>query len=58
LKSRRYSFAVDSSWLEGAELLVLQRIDAGRFSRTFEVRDFRMADHTLEKWQERAGKDD
>ena len=56
MKHNPYAFTVDEQWLADAEVLVAERFDAGRFSRTFQIRDFRMSENTLEQWQQRSRK--
>ncbi len=50
------AFEVDPGWLADAAVMVVERVEVGRFSRHFEIRDFRMSDNTLEQWQRRIRK--
>jgi hypothetical protein len=52
----RNGFVVDPAWLADTVMLVVERVEVGRFSRHFEIRDFRMSDNTLEQWQQRIRK--
>ena len=53
-KASQRSQPVDASWLEGAEVLVMERVEIGRFVRDFLINDFRMSENTLDQWQQRA----
>ncbi|MBZ5552042.1 MAG: ABC transporter permease [Acidobacteriia bacterium] len=48
-------FPVDAEWLSGAEVVIPDRIETARFTRTFQVKDFQMADYVLEAWLHRHG---
>lgn len=50
----RQSFMPDDAWLKDARLAVVKRNYVGQFSKKFEIKNFRMADYTLERLQERA----
>jgi hypothetical protein len=56
IAQNRYPFPVNASWLADAEVLVIERVEVGRFSRTFQMRDFRLSENTLERWQQRSRK--
>jgi hypothetical protein len=44
--------AIDDAWLAGASLVVIKRNFVGHLSRQFEIKNFRMADYSIESMQE------
>jgi hypothetical protein len=43
------AYNLDDAWLADARLAVIKRIPIGRFSKTFEIKNFRMADYETER---------
>jgi hypothetical protein len=46
----------DAAWIADAIVLVIERVEAGRFSRTFRVDNFRMSENTYDQWRQRSGR--